>query len=76
MATRAELKTRKVQDECDLFNQNYPLGTSVRYWKGYKEGDPSGYGVTRTEAQLLSGRAVVWIEGCVGSIALSHVEPV
>lgn len=77
MATRAELKTRKVQDECELFNQNYPLGTSVRYWKGEKFGPPSGWGATRSEAQPLSGHtAVVWIEGCVGCVALSHVEPV
>lgn len=59
----------------DAFNNLHPVGTQVAYWRGMKEGPPSGCGKTRTPAQLLSGEtAVVWIEGCSGAIAISHIE--
>ena len=59
------------------FNKANPVGTVVRYWKGLKEGEPSGVGPTTHEASLLGGHsAVVWIDGCSGCVALSHVEVV
>lgn len=55
----------------------HPVGTVVRYWKGAREGDPSGTGPTRTQAYMGdSGHAVVFIEGCSGYLCLSHVEVV
>jgi len=47
----------------------------VRYWKMDRDDAPSGQGPTRSHAEVLSGHtAVVWIEGVVGCVALSHVE--
>jgi hypothetical protein len=62
--------------EVEAFNAAWPVGTVVDYWRGAYEGEPSDRGATRTPAQVLSGHtAVVWIEGCSGCIALSHVRP-
>jgi len=66
-------QTRLVED----FNRANTVGVLVRYWRGAKDGPPSGVGETTSEAQLLSGHtAVVWIKGCSGCIGLSHVEVV
>ena len=63
------------QQECDRFNERIPVGTEVEYWRGIREGE-GRRGKTRSEAQVLSGHtAVVWIEGCSGCVALSHVKP-
>lgn len=73
-ASRASLA---LQSEVDRFNKANAVGTLVRYWKMDREGEPSGQGKTRTQAQVLSGHtAVVWIEGCSGCVAISHVEAV
>lgn len=62
---------------CKSFNDAHAIGTLVDYWRGAKEGEPSGRGATYTEAQMMGGHtAVVWIEGCRGAISLSHVEVV
>lgn len=53
-----------------------PLGTLVYYWRGERAGQPSGIGKTRSEVFILCGGEVVWIEGCSGCIALSHVQVV
>ena len=59
------------------FNATYPIGTTVRYWKGTKDGNPTGEGVTTHEATVLGGHtAVAWIRGCSGCVALTHVEVV
>lgn len=58
------------------WNVKYPVGTIVRYWRGEKDGFPSGRGAA-SAAYMLSGHTpVVWINGCRGCIALSHVEVV
>ena len=72
---RSEHESRREHSKCVAFNAAHPVGTTVRYWRGVREGEPSGTGKTRSEAQVLSGHtAVIWIEGCSGCIALSHVE--
>lgn len=64
----------KEQKRCDEFNQKYPVGTRVRYWTGLREGE-GRVGKTRSAAEVLSGHtAVVWVEGCRGCVALTHVE--
>ena len=69
-----ELREQKV---CDKFNAAHPVGTKVRYWKGAREGDPSGVAQTRVPAQVLSGHtAVVWVVGEPACIAMSHVQAV
>lgn len=58
------------------WNERFPVGTRVRYWTGLREGIGKT-GLTETQAQLLSGHtAVVWVEGCSGCVALSHVEQI
>ena len=64
----------KERKRADDFNSRYPVGTLVRYWTGLREGEGKT-GVTITRAEVLSGHtAVVWIEGCTGCIALTHVK--
>lgn len=67
----------KAEREVAAFNTKHPVGTRVRYWRGVREGAPSGEGPTHHPASVLGGHtAVAWIEGCSGCIALSHVEAV
>ena len=56
------------------FNARFGLGTPVRYWRGFRIGAPTGSGTTRSEAYLLGAEPVIWITGCTGCIALTHVE--
>lgn len=65
---------RKQDGIANRFNADHPERVMVRYWKGAKQGEPTGSGMTRTQAQIVGGTAVVWIEGCSGCVALSHVE--
>lgn len=66
---------RAAQMLVDAWNELHPIGTSVRYWPGFREGDGKT-GRTRSTAQLLGGHTpVVWVEGATGSIALTHVDP-
>lgn len=58
------------------FNELFPIGTMVRYWRGARQGQPSGKGRINSAASILGEEAVAWIEGCRGAIALSHVEPI
>lgn len=70
-------KLQKAEAAAAAFNAKHPVGTMVRYWRGFKEGEPSGAGKTRSEAWAMpSETAVVLIEGTSGGIALSHVEVV
>ncbi|MFA5123023.1 hypothetical protein [Zavarzinia sp.] len=70
-----QLDQRVQQLEVENFNLKHPVGTLVRYWRGAREGQPSGEGPTTYAAELMGGHTgVVWIEGCRGCIALSHVE--
>lgn len=70
-----QLKT--IQKEVDAFNAKVPVGTLVRYWRGAKQGEPSGQGKTHHPATILGGHtAVGWIEGCSGCVALTHIEVV
>lgn len=66
---------RSPEKQAIAFNSLCPVGSPVRYWTGAREG-LGKEGITRSEASVLEGHtAVVWIEGCAGCIALSHVEP-
>ena len=62
--------------DLDAWNRANPVGTLVRYWKGIRQGEPSGTGKTTCEAYSAYGTAVVFIEGCSGFVALTHVEPI
>ncbi len=60
----------------EQFNNNYPLGTPVRFWPGFKQGE-GREGKTRTPAWVMGGHtAVVSITDYPGGIALTHVEVV
>ncbi len=58
----------------EQWNKKHVVGTIVRYWKGLRAGDPSGTSATRSEASIIGGTAVVWVEDEASCIALSHVE--
>lgn len=59
------------------WNEAHQKGTRVRYWKGPREGEPTGEATTRAPAEALGGHtAVVWLDGVSGCIALTHVEVV
>jgi hypothetical protein len=62
------------QQAADAWNAQHPIGTVVRYWRGLREGPPSGSGKTRAAAAVISGHVSVWIENCTGCISISHVE--
>lgn len=55
------------------FNVRAPVGTSVRYWTGAREGEGKT-GRIRHEATVVSEHAVAWIEGCASCVSLTHVE--
>lgn len=66
--------TKKAEAAVAAFNAKAPIGTPVRYWKGLREGD-GAEGTVRSEAYVsASGDPVVFIHGCSGYMALSHVE--
>ncbi len=68
------LSTLSAQKACAKWNTLFPVGTLVRYWRGLREGRGL-VGKTRSSATVVCGTAVVWIEGCCGCVAISHVEP-
>jgi hypothetical protein len=67
---------RSPAEEAAAFNARAPGGTRERYWRGVRQGPPSGEGTVRHPAVVMSDHASVWITGCVGSMSLSHVEVV
>ncbi|GAA0971167.1 MULTISPECIES: hypothetical protein [Actinocorallia] len=71
----AEARRRALEAEAvQRWNAAHPIGTPVRYWTGFREGEGAA-GTTRTEAQLLGGHtAVVWVTGESSCISLTHVE--
>lgn len=69
----------QLQRQVDEFNARNPVGTRVRFWRGVRAGEPSGEGAVTHPAQVMGGvggAAVVWVEGCSGCVALSHVEAI
>lgn len=52
------------------------VGTLVRYWKGAREGEPTGTGKIQYPCSIVGSQWVVWIEGCSGCVAVTHVEMV
>jgi hypothetical protein len=70
------MRATRAAREVEAFNARVPVGARVRYWRGRREGAPSGEGAVRYPAEEVGGTASVWIEGCLGSVALSHVEAV
>jgi len=51
----------------------HQIGDIVNYWRGVKDGEPSGKGAI-TDIGEISGTQVVWIKGCRGCVAVSHIE--
>ncbi len=62
------------QRAVEIFNERHPVGTPVRFWPGVKVGEGI-LSKVRAQAEILSGHTpVVWVEGCAGCIALTHIE--
>lgn len=58
----------------DEWNEEHEVGTPVRYWTGFREGDGE-IGRTTCAAYLLGGHTpVVMIDTASGCIGLTHVE--
>jgi hypothetical protein len=55
------------------FNDNHYIGTIVRYYPVDGETEFS-YHSTRTEAQVVNDRDVVWLNGKTGYVLLSHCD--
>jgi hypothetical protein len=69
-------KAQLAQREADAFNGRFPVGTAFRYWRGLREGDPSGVGELYHPATVVSDHPVAWIKGAGSCVSLSHVEAV
>lgn len=66
--------TNKLQQACDAFNAEYPVGTPVYLLKD--NGDVVET-KTRSAAQILSGHsAVIWLEDVSGCYLLERVRPI
>ena len=70
--TRLEMAER----EARAFNKRFPVGTHFRFWRGEREGEPSGVGELYHPSTVVSEHPVAWIKGTTGCIALSHVEAI
>lgn len=70
--TRA--KMMEMSKRVDELTAKYPVGTPCRYWTGAREGEGK-QGTIRSAWAILGGHTVVvWIEGCSGCVAETHVE--
>lgn len=63
----------------DEFNSQYPVGTPVVAYPGFRpEDDPSGTRLvtrTRSRASVLGGHTdVVWVDGHGACISLTHID--
>ena len=68
-------KVSSLQAACDLFNEAYPVGTSVTVQLDGR--DEPFKTVTRSTAQVLSGHsAVIWLENVTGCYLLERVTPI
>jgi hypothetical protein len=65
---------KRLQAQCDRFNQLYPVGTAVDLLKD--NGDTLRT-TTRSLAEVLEGHsAVIWLRGVTGCYLLERVTPV
>lgn len=72
-SSREELlaaRLRKLQARCDRFNEAHPVGSQIWYHPVIGEPECAAY-LTKTEAQILSGRAVGFV-GCVALEAITN----
>ncbi|HGU9904400.1 TPA: hypothetical protein ACNFPO_004449 [Citrobacter freundii] len=70
------MKTLLRNTSAKVFNQRYPVGTQFNYYltPGVSEREAV---VTRSEAwHMRNGRLVVRVEGKLGGISVSHLEPI
>jgi len=73
----AESQRIKRQERlCREWNQRHPVGTAVRYWFTIDKDGVARTTTTRSEAKLLCGRAVVWLEGVRGCWSIATVEAI
>lgn len=62
------------KEEVAEFNLS-EVGVEVRYWPGTKQGRGKR-SKTKRRAQVIEGRAVVWVEGHSGCVPLSRVQKI
>lgn len=64
-------------DRCHKFNEQYPVGTKVRYRSVLNQQTPHDIPETKTSSAawaLPNGEAVVMVKGKAGGVSLDHVE--
>lgn len=64
-----------MQQQCDQFNKLVPVGSPVRVWTGYREGEGRVTEVSYP-AQILGGHTAGVYTKDFGFVALSHVDGV
>lgn len=69
-----------LQRQCELFNEQHPVGTAVTLKKDDMSA-PDGFRlvetVTTSKAEVMSGHsAVIWLKGISGCYLLDRVTPV
>lgn len=76
MAFAAARNAAALRRQCGAFNLLHPVGARVRAWPGlFREGRSIEGEVREPGAYVLSGHtAVVFVTGCRGCVAISHVE--
>ena len=75
-AAAAAEKAAELVEQCDRWNEQYPVGTLVEYHPIIDEPEHR-LRKTRSTAQVLSGHtAVVWLEGESGCVCLEACVPV
>lgn len=74
MANRQQQKLDAAHKEATAFNAAHPQSTPVNYWTGTKTETPRQSTIRGRAWALLSGEAIVCVEGHASGIALTHIE--
>lgn len=74
MRPYAKMSRKHMQQWCDAFNRENPIGSTIKVWPGARTGDPLDVQIVEPGAYIMSGHtAVVQVTGGHGCIALTHV---
>ena len=72
-----DLVTTSAATEVARWNEDNPVGTLVRYWRGVRQDEASGVGrIHRAAGLMRDGAEVAWIDTAACAIALSHIQVV
>ena len=72
--SREQREYGEANAKAKAFSLANPPGTPVRFWPGARLGEGQFSRIRSSAWALLSGQAIVCVDGYPGGIALSHVE--